>query len=351
MINLDYKTRIKLFNILNNKLRDKKDCEDNKKLLTKGGHGNIYLKKVNIEAASYEIILKVLNMDNLVMKNKFNYKFKIWRELSIFQKCNKLVLQTITQNLPLLYDYITCNNKIVFYNELAQGDLLNWLKNEHSVDEWESMIFQVWTSLYCLQKYMKLVHNDLRLPNILFHKTIPHPETSWRYIIDNEEYYLPNLGYVFVITDFGSADLLEYEKNGKKKELIKKKLELNTDLHFFHDLINRIKVLVLNNKYTTKELESFFTKPEDKNYLEKIKSEGEKRFRKSGRFDEKYKIGMIYYLIENNKFDELMNRKNNLDENIIIKMPPKQIINLLENLSKNYNYDYENIVINFKLDM
>lgn len=354
MINMDYSLRIKFLNNLRNKIKDKNDCDtdENKIILTKGGHGNIFKKIIYLNGEKYDISLKEQEVYPYILQKKYNYKYKIWRELIILKKTTNLVKEKITQNLPILYDYEICKNKIIFYNELATGDFLKWCNTLHTEEEWESMLFQLWSGVYSLQKHLKLVHNDLRLPNLLFYKIDKDKDKEegdyWKYIIDEDEYYIPNTGYVFVIWDYGSVDLLDIERDLKKKEIIQTKLNLNTDLHFFHDLYNRLRVLILYNKFTTTELEKFFVSDDAKKYMQKINSEAEQRFRKSGRFDEKYKIGLIYYLIENDFFNKLYKiEKEYLDKNSIIYLPPKRIDEILRKLSTSYNYAYEDIVINY----
>lgn len=352
---MDYKTRIDIYNQINKKIKENTDCEKNNLIpIAKGGYGTIYKKKIkyndNKDNKDIYVAIKELEIEKYAFKHKFNYKIKPWRELILLEKCTKLVLNKKTQNFPILYDFKICDNElnktILFYSELADGDFLKWCNKPHTVDEWESFLFQLWVGVYTMQKHLKLVHNDLRLPNLLYHKIKPDDKIYFKYIIDGEEYYVPNTGYVFVIWDFGSGELLDFEKDDFKKKIINQKINFSTDLHFFHDLYKRLQMLIIYNKYRTDELEKFFTSEIDLNYLKKTKEDAERRFRKTNRFDEKYKIGLIYHLIETNRYDELYNnKKDNLDESNIIYPPPNDINNILKELSEKYNYSYEDIVL------
>lgn len=356
--NMSYTNRIEYYNKLNDKIKDNSDCltlarlqtqlTNKNTFITTGGHSTIYKKTVNIDNDSIDIAIKEQAEDKMV-----NKKHIVWVEYGVLKKCNELVLKKVTQNLPLIYDMNICknDNKIIFYNELASGDFIDWLYDDHSEDEWMSFLFQFWCGLYVLQKHVKLVHNDLRLGNVLYHKInkdkvninkdkVNINKEYWKYTIDGIDYFIPNEGYVFIIWDFGSSDLID---SNTSQDVRYNKLKANIDLHFFHDLYNRIRVLILMDKYSLSELESFFKTSDEVYYLKGKKNECEMKFRKYGRYDEKCKIAMIYYLIENNRFDELNKKSVNKDIDKIVKLPPLKIMKLLKELSDN-NYDYNDVL-------
>jgi hypothetical protein len=338
---LDYENRIMLYDTLRNKLQDDKDCLDDLKctLLNTGGFSSNWIKQITINNVKFSYALKIQCVKPYVIKNKYDTNLNVWREYDILKKCTKLVIDKISCNLPIIYDLKVCEveNKIIIYNELANGSFTDWILMEHTEDEWLSFLFQLWVSLYSLQKHLKLVHNDLRFGNVLYHVT---NNVTNKYTINNKSYYMANNGYTFVIWDYGGAKI----DDGNDK-ITKQKLAYSTDLHFFHDTYNRIRVLILLNKYTAEELGKFFVTLEDLKYVKEAQNECEIRFRKSGRYEEKCKIALIYYLIENNRFEELYKaKKDNLSETNVVKMPPAKIMKLLKELSENYNYNYTDII-------
>jgi hypothetical protein len=344
---LDYESRIILYHALHNKLKNNDDCKDNLPenspniyiLLNEGGFSTNWKKQISLNNHKYNYALKIQNVKPFIIKDKFNTKYNLWREYDILGKCTNLVLNKVTCNLPLLYDLKICENesRVIFYNELANGSFIDWIYMEHTIGEWESFLFQLWMGMFILQKHLKLVHNDLRFGNVLYHET---NNAIHKYIIGDKEYYVPNHGYTFVIWDFGGAKL-----DNDTDNITKQKLEYSTDLHFFHDAYNRLRVLMLLNKYTGIELESFFTTGKDFEYMKNKREECERRFRRMGRYDEKCKIALVYYLIENGRFDELYNaKKDNLSGDKIVKIPPPEIMKILKELSENYNYEYDDII-------
>ena len=340
---MNYDNRVTLYKLLHGVIHNEEDCGDlrNYELLNKGGFSTNWKKVLNFNGKVFSIALKVQFVKRSIFNDKFSLKYNVWMEYDVLIKCTELVISKISPNVPIVYDLQLCSpDKIIFYNELAKGSFIDWCYEDHTVDDWESFLFQLWCGLHVLQKYLDLVHNDLRFGNVLFHET----RSTYKYVIDDKEYYLPTK-YTFVIWDYGGA-------KKANDEIMKRKLYLNTDLHFFHDAYNRLRVLMLLNKYTSEELEKFFTTEEELEYVEHTREECEKRFRRTGRFDEKCRISFVYYLIEHGKFNEMYkNKKDNLSESKVVRMPPKSIMMLLKDLSDNYNYKYDDVItVNLGVD-
>lgn len=334
---MTHNNRVTIYKLLHNNIKNKNDCNDilskEYTLLSEGGHSVNWTKQIILNNNLFHIALKIQVVKGYIIHEKFNTHHNLWREYDVLKKCTQLVLNSTTPNLPIIYDLEICPSKVIFYNELAKGSFINWIYKDNTSIEWESFLFQLWAGVHVMQKHLHLTHNDLRFGNILFHET----NSVYKYTIDDEVYYVP-CAYTFVIWDFGSSKVAN-------SSIEQAKLDLNFDLHFFHDVYNRLRVLVLLNKYTSDELEKFFVSDEDKKYIVQTKDECERRFRRTGRYDEKCKISLIYYLIEHDKFEELYNAKQqNLSEHCVVKLPPPDIMMLLKDISENYNYDYNDIM-------
>jgi hypothetical protein len=144
---------------------------------------------------------------------------ELWAEILCMRLCNVLVDNKVTPNLPLYVSYFRCNSCtfvnekltkssgnpcVLLVNELANaGDLKQWSKEPRSTAEWMNAYFQIFNALYALQKFFNLTHHDLHWGNVLVHK-IP-PGGFYRYRINGETYDVPNLGWLFVLWDFGYA--------------------------------------------------------------------------------------------------------------------------------------------------
>lgn len=135
-------------------------------------------------------------------KDAFNKPSLI--ELISFQLTNQLVLQKICPHYILNYNWDYTKNVIRQYNEYATSDnFYNWAKQKHSNELWLNALFQIMISVLAIKRYFNMIHTDLHLKNILVHKV--KPGGYWTYIINDRKYYLPNLGYIFLLSDFGYA--------------------------------------------------------------------------------------------------------------------------------------------------
>ena len=92
------------------------------------------------------------------------------------------------------------------FNELARGDLKSFLYSVERTDElWFNAMQQIIMSLACFH-YTGYSHNDSHYGNFLFHKVTPGG--CFEYIINDKKYYIPNLGYMWIIWDFGVSGKL-----------------------------------------------------------------------------------------------------------------------------------------------
>jgi hypothetical protein len=173
----------------------------------------ISIKKIPLQM---EDLLLLLKKEHEQKKVIFSIK-TVWREIYILKLCTRLVKSKKSIHLPLTFFYVyssmnTWNPQLIkngpflySYNELAQEDLKSWCSKPRTHNEFISCFLQIFFGLYVLQYYYGFMHNDLHWGNILvFHI---RKGGCWLYKINNEEYYIVNEGYLFVIWDFGMANL------------------------------------------------------------------------------------------------------------------------------------------------
>jgi len=105
-----------------------------------------------------------------------------------------------------------CRTRDNFYNKYkSEIDMIDksLLRNgNHTTDEWYNAYFQIFSAIYVLQKKMKMFHSDLHWGNVLVTQSTHIGSDAcgyWKYIIDGVTYYVPNMGYVFKVWDFGLA--------------------------------------------------------------------------------------------------------------------------------------------------
>jgi hypothetical protein len=139
-------------------------------------------------------------------------------EVKILKLMSNAVIDGKTPNMPLTYLSMNCtkpcgtnprcpdvaknNGYFVVVNELASMDLQTWFKKTHSTKAYESVLFQLLLSLYSFHQ-LGYSHNDTHLGNYLIHEITPGG--YWRYKVNGEEVYIPNVGYLVVLWDPGMA--------------------------------------------------------------------------------------------------------------------------------------------------
>lgn len=191
---------------------------DNKIILekpigTKSKYGAVYMGRANTQNPqnSIETAIKVMPINE---KNKL--------ELDILKKCTKFFVNKKTSHFPIIYNSFQCNNSndnkllpsiinktdyYIYLNELASGDLKMFMKQGQNSKNYRLLIntlIQVFISILTFHKKIKYCHNDSHYGNFLYHKI--KPGGYIKYKIDGKYYYLENMGYLWVIWDFGLSD-------------------------------------------------------------------------------------------------------------------------------------------------
>lgn len=192
------------------------------KVLGRGLQGTVYRASAVIRNKKHVIVIKRTNVTrgeynkgkDAVIFSKATLKKSVFIELASSQLANQLVLQGICPNFALSYHYqfvSDCNQDpqistkrycSIQYNEyISNGTFQDFAKRSHREEVWYNAIFQILAGLYALKYHFNLFHNDFHGRNLLVQKI--EPGGYWIYIIDGVRYYVPNFGYVFIISDFG----------------------------------------------------------------------------------------------------------------------------------------------------
>ena len=161
------------------------------------------------------------------------------QEIKILETLTKAVIELKCPHFPISYGSLICNNSriksnnpddysivkdkhknkiinkqyypdiinknkslLIQINELASGDLHSLLKQPIQKDVLNYMT-QIFISIMFFHYYTKSHHNDAHSGNFLYHKI--KPGGYFHYNIYGKDYYLENIGYLWVIWDFGLA--------------------------------------------------------------------------------------------------------------------------------------------------
>ena len=147
----------------------------------------------------------------IVNKSKDNIKeFDILKQLSNITSLNK------NPHFPITYGLTNCpkldtdierkKDRMATFNELADGDLKTIIQNPdfHSNNNIiKNTIQQIFFSILSFHSYTNKIHKDTHWGNFLFHKI--KAGGYFHYNIFGVDIYIENLGYLWVIWDFGLA--------------------------------------------------------------------------------------------------------------------------------------------------
>ena len=158
---------------------------------------NAVIKK---ECPHFPILYKTLycKLENK-NKEKSNYSDELSNNsLNKFKTTNLLLPEIVRKAITKK------KNLYIFINEIANGDFKSFILKHNKDDNIIlNAITQIILSLFFYYKTTKSFHNDAHWGNFLYHKI--KPGGYFHYKIGNTNFYLENLGYLWVIWDFGST--------------------------------------------------------------------------------------------------------------------------------------------------
>ena len=195
----------------------------NKKKIAKGIEGEVYSVNFKInEHFDKKFVIKHVDLLSIqetkdISKRELNttpdkvYKLFMTNdvlnkpsliEMIKFTLTNRLIFQKICPNFALNYYWEYNDNNIYLFNEYINGgNFYSWANEIHNNQEWFNALFQIMFALAVIKRKFNMIHCDLHIKNILVQKV--KPGGYWIYILNGVKYYVPNLGYIFLLYDFG----------------------------------------------------------------------------------------------------------------------------------------------------
>ena len=149
-----------------------------------------YLTILNIDEVCPNFPIAYGKLDCSKYKNR---EFDKKQELSL-SYIEKKKRQILGSNL---YDI----NQIYIFNELADGSLKQLKKAKKSNEIIINALEQCIISIIFFNKYINAYHNDCHYGNFLYH--LISPGGFFHYNIYGIDYYIENIGYLWVIWDYG----------------------------------------------------------------------------------------------------------------------------------------------------
>ena len=253
------------------------DSENNIPIFKINGTSIILKNKIGIDN-----INSVLFLSSIKDKNDKLFKFstkivlnndKSKQEITILSKISNSVLNNNCPHFPIIYKTLKCdrfsnfekfnddklpfnkddlsyypsiirlnpnNSFITILSELANGNLITFIDDNTIIgNEYQiNTLVQILFSLMFFYKEVKCFHNNSNLNNFLFHKI--NSGGYYHYKFFDNDYYLENIGYLWLISNFSETISFNYAKFNN--------IPTNND---FINIINSFISSDINNKINT----------------------------------------------------------------------------------------------------
>jgi hypothetical protein len=311
-----------------------------------------------------------LNYDKLTPEDKliFHKKVVLERHISVNTEpkinsiLNKLIIDKINPHICMLYgttelleskhkdiiqmlvnrykkedkECLLDMAKVMMTEWADLGDLTDYIKSNFkkwSLDTWRALLFQMISMLALIQeKYPSFRHNDLSMANILVQSTIKRIEDNktngyYKYHINGKDYYVPDIGFRIMMTDFDYASIKELNIWNEKLDTKQTKSfgAISTENKSFdtHMMLNWLSVWILKlhnhkdtNNDTIGEIKGFIYELIDEQY----RGNGNRYVKHTRLKNGKRVIQKLIPLniLENNKIFEKYRTNINFTENDIL---------------------------------
>lgn len=187
--------------------------------ISNGSWGEVYKSVVKMNSKTFSFVTKLSKVDkkyqNDIKMLKPHSDDLTWHEHILFKRLHKRSKKC--PNLPIYintffvkshkFNLLGENDKlyagIATCMELANQDLKTFLKQQSYIqnDLIVSIMFQVCVAVMFMHNEFQNINRDIKPSNVLVLKT--SPGGVWKYTIRGTDYFVPNLGVVCLLTDFG----------------------------------------------------------------------------------------------------------------------------------------------------
>ena len=289
--------RIKYYNIISkyiNKITDSKNCftiyKDNYQIKYKIGDKIILDKKIGDDSRNGIVFLSHFKTSSYNSLDKYlTFATKLTdfrrtsniREYNILEYLTQLNIDEVCPNFPIGYGKLVCTTSeimefekvlslnlrqekrhilgsklydkdhIFIFNEIADGSLKQFKYNRNltSINIKINALEQCILSIMFFNKYINAYHNDCHYGNFLYH--LIKPGGYFHYNIYGTDYYIENIGYLWVIWDYGLTVPYynSYKINGNKFGTYENKLlAITTD---YYKLLHSMILIFGSDNYLT----------------------------------------------------------------------------------------------------
>ena len=159
---------------------------------------------------------------------------------------NLPIMSFICQPSPHLPDrqFSDLVTKRITISELAEfGNLFSFMNGKlkrwkYNTRGWKVLFFQIFSVLATIHKYYpNFLHNDFKIDNLLVRSTKGDVNTHFKYIVNDIEYYIPDIGFQILLWDFDFSSIAGIIDNDKVIAMIDEDdANLNVHRNQYYDI-------------------------------------------------------------------------------------------------------------------
>jgi hypothetical protein len=303
-----------------------------KNILGKGFWGSVY--KLDIKGHKVSVKIQPIKNDKIYNPN-INDPRNINLEIDLLKQISQYKIKNSFIHFPYFYSSRTCLDQNLMFYEYYLENLKQFFYTEYSLNDFKNIVCQILISIYFFQQVTGYYHNDIHVENFLLNKLSEPFEQKYLFptINLNKTFIFDN--YIVSIWDFANAikidpnntkniDIIQFKSMFEKfsKNILEQQLSYS-DLYEFCIKINK----EVFEKYYNKELKENKIKW---NHISNINI-------RSDKIEKSVKKSIIYWIIENNYLEQLIDFFELNKRKPPIYLPTTEMLKWINSLPNNFN--------------
>jgi len=302
-------------------------------IIGKGFWGSVY--KFDIKDHKVSIKIQPLFNDktyDITIKDPRNIEI----EIDILKKLSDYKIKNKFLHFPYYFWSTNCDQQSLIFYEYYSSNLKEFFYYPYTFNELKSIFYQAIISIYYYQQVTGYYHNDIHIENFLMNKINNNDKININYEFKTLNINKDLTIYKYYISIWDYANSVLITDTNKSNNIDIKQLKLMLDLfvkkyidNFFD--YNELDLFCLNSILSS----------EYKKYFDKTLKENKIKWNKisnltirSKKITKSVKKSTIYWILENNLFDQLLVSINKKQENSNIKihLPNNKMLEWVRNL-------------------
>ena len=307
-------------------------------LLGKGFWGSVY--KFEIKGHKVSIKIQPLENDKTYDSSIIDPR-NISLENDLLKKVSQYKIKNSFGHFPYFYLSKTCSDQNIMFYEYYSYNLKQFFYKEYNLNDFKNIVSQILISIYFFQQVTGYYHNDIHVENFLINILNQPLEQTYNFESFNLTKTFIFNKYLISIWDFANAIKINDSNNS-----------INLDLQQFQVMFDNFSKKIIDLQLDYSSLYKFSIKINEDKFNKYYLSELQKNKIKwknvsninirSHKIEKSIKKSMIYWIIENNYLDQLINFYQLNKRNPPIYLPTNEMLIWIKNLPNNFNDIFSN---------